>query len=91
MSAGCGKSDYMNYSLQDLAAMENLHLAWQRINTQTDKFVRTYQEDELSAFAWNLEKNLCLLSEEIKNSTYEPAAPSRFYKPKANGLVRKTI
>jgi|694.fasta_scaffold24100_7 hypothetical protein len=76
------------YSLQDLAKIDNLQLAWKRINTQTDKLIKTYQEDELSAFAWNLEKNLLLLSQEIQNSTYEPITPSRFYKPKANGLVR---
>lgn len=69
--------------------IENLKLAWNRINTSTTNlFYKDYYRDLFWYYEMTLEKNLELLSERLKNHTYEFQIPVRFYKPKQSGLQR---
>lgn len=69
--------------------IDNLRLAWNRINTSTTNlFYKDYYRELFWYYEMTLDKNLDLLSERLKNNTYEFQIPIRFYKPKQSGLQR---
>ena len=68
---------------------ENLYLAWKRINTSvTNLGYKNLYRKLFLYYETDIERNLKLLSERLKNGTYKFHTPLRFYKPKANGLQR---
>lgn len=69
--------------------IDNLRLAWSRINTSTTNlFYKDYYRELFWYYEMTLDKNLDLLSERLKNNNYDFQIPIRFYKPKQSGLQR---
>ncbi|MEE0886443.1 MAG: RNA-directed DNA polymerase [Treponema sp.] len=69
--------------------IENLRLAWNRINTSTTNlFYKDYYRDLFWYYGMTLDENLKQLSERLKNHSYKYAIPLKFYKPKSSGLQR---
>lgn len=69
--------------------IDNLKLAWNRINTSTTNLLyKDYYRELFWYYEMTLDKNLDLLRERLKNDTYEFQIPIRFYKPKQSGLQR---
>lgn len=74
---------------EELCKIENLKLAWNRINTSTTNlFYKNYYRNLFWHYEMTIDDNLNLLSTRLKNGTYKFQTPIRFYKPKQNGLQR---
>lgn len=74
---------------EELCKIENLKLAWNRINTSTTNlFYKNYYRNLFWYYEMTIDDNLTLLSTQLKNGTYKFQTPIRFYKPKQNGLQR---
>lgn len=74
---------------KQLYKIENLKLAWNRLNTSTaNLFYKDYYRELFWYYEMTLDNNLKQLSERLKNHTYKYEIPIKFYKPKSSGLQR---
>ena len=67
---------------KQLYKIENLKLAWNRLNTSTaNLFYKDYYRELFWYYEMTLDNNLKQLSERLKNHTYKYEIPIKFYKP----------
>jgi hypothetical protein len=72
----------------DFFSLNNLLLAWRRINTGTGHLYKRFFRPIYLAYEIALEENLKDLRDRLKGGSYRPHEPTRFYLPKASGLQR---
>lgn len=74
---------------KEVYSIDNLTLAWKRINTSTNNLnYKAYYREIYFDYECNLQKNLKRLSDRIKKEIYVPCKCARIYKPKHTGLLR---
>lgn len=72
-----------------LYSIENLKLAWDRINTSTnDLFFKNFYRQLFWYYEFDLDSNLACLSKKLQNNAYKPSKSLKVYKPKQSGLQR---
>ena len=72
-----------------LCSIENLTLAWNRINTDTNNLsYKNYYRTLFWYYEFDLDSNLKNLSKKLENKTYVPSKTLKVYKPKQSGLQR---
>ena len=72
-----------------LYSIENLKLAWDRINASTNNL--SYKNLYRTLFWYyenDLNTNIEILSKKLKNKSYIPSKSLKIYKPKESGLQR---
>lgn len=77
----------MSYFRQ-FTSYNNLVLAWNRLRTADNVWYKNYYRTIFDAYNLALEDNLRLLSQSLKDSTYQPTASVRLMIPKNSGLQR---
>jgi len=75
-------------TLNQLAKIENLHLAWNRILSAGNGKYKKYFRDMYNTYDLSLDENLKHLNERIIGGSYKPQPPVMIYEPKSSGLVR---
>ena len=74
---------------QKLISVENLTLAWDRINASTNNLsYKNYYRTIFWYYEYDLETNLSTLSKKLANNSYKPSKGLKIYKPKESGLQR---
>lgn len=72
-----------------LISLENLTLAWDRINASTNNLsYKNFYRTLFWYYDYDLEANLTLLSKRLENKSYKPSKSFKIYKPKESGLQR---
>jgi hypothetical protein len=74
--------------LRRVASTANLALAWQRIQTSTERMYREYSRAMYRAFAIAADGHLSALRAAILGGYYEPSPAMKAFLPKASGLQR---
>lgn len=75
-------------TLNQLAKITNLHLAWNRILSARNGKYKKYFRGMYNTYDLSLDENLKHLSERIIGGSYKPQPPVMLYEPKPSGLVR---
>jgi len=73
---------------ESLVSMQNLRLAWRRINTGWNLQHKRFFRDLYLVYEAALDENLRSLREELLAGSWRPTHPLRLYVPKASGLQR---
>lgn len=72
-----------------LISVENLKLAWDRINASTNNLsYKNYYRTLLWYYECDLDSNLNRLARRLENKSYNPSKALKIYKPKESGLQR---
>lgn len=72
-----------------LCSLENLTLAWDRINSAKNNIsYKNFYRQQFLYYEYDLYENLERLSKKLINHSYEPSDGIKFYKPKQSGLQR---
>ena len=79
----------INTKYKKLISLENLTLAWDRINSATNNIsYKNFYRQQLLYYEYDLKENLKTLSNKLKKHSFEPSKSVKLYRPKQSGLQR---
>lgn len=79
----------LEIKFKKLISVENLTLAWNRINADTNNLsYKNYYRTLFWYYEYDLDSNLKNLSKKLENKVYAPSKSLKVYKPKQSGLQR---
>jgi len=73
---------------KELYSIDNLQLAFKRLQTAQDRIYKSYYRDLFIAYEISKDENLKNLSFRLKGHSFNPKEPVRVYLPKSSGLQR---
>lgn len=77
----------LEIKFKKLISVENLTLAWDRINADTNNLsYKNYYRTLFWYYEYDLDSNLENLSKKLENKVYAPSKSLKVYKPKQSGL-----